>query len=79
MKINEEAIDYVFCYTIRCENVAEALTKYTKEEYIKKRKRFIKKYGIKIIRDTIKENQIENEIKKGIKSVTARDNQTSIF
>ena len=66
MKINEEAVDYVFCYTRRYENVSEALTKYTKEEYIKKRKRFIKKYNIQISRDTIKENQIESEIKKEI-------------
>lgn len=79
MTINEEALDYVFCYTINCENVAEALTKLTKEEYINKKQKFIKKYGIKISRDTIKENQIQNEIKKGIKYVTARDNQTSIF
>ena len=79
MKINGEAVGYVFCYTIRCENVAEALTKFTKEEYIKKRKRFIKKYNIQISREFIKIDQIQNEIKKGIKSVTAKDNQTSIF
>lgn len=79
MIINEDAVDYVFCYSLGVENVAEALTKMLKVDYMKKRRQFIKKYDFKLIREEASNEKIHYEIKKGINHITKRDNQTIIF